>query len=147
MFTFSRSAMLSAIVALGVSFGSTAGAMATAVAPAIDIVTPVQNNLLQEAKVNISIGIGQGYDRFRHGRRCNFRHDYCRNYYGGYYYQNPWWLLPGIGAGHIIQNNNGYQGYSSNHVRWCQDHYRSYNRRTNTWLSYGGQHRQCNSPY
>ncbi len=137
MFTFSQPAALGTIIALGVYLGSAAGAMATVTAPPSSVAAPVQQSLLQEAKVNITIGIGQGYDRLRHGRRCNFRHDNCRNYYGGHYYQNPWWLMPRIGNFR----------YSVNHVRWCANRYRSYNSRTNTWLSYSGHYRQCSSPY
>jgi hypothetical protein len=33
------------------------------------------------------------------------------------------------------------------HVSWCYDRYRSYNHRTNTFISYGGQHRHCISPF
>jgi hypothetical protein len=32
-------------------------------------------------------------------------------------------------------------------VRWCEDRYRSYNVRTNTWVAYSGAVRQCISPY
>ena len=33
------------------------------------------------------------------------------------------------------------------YVLWCLDHYRSYNPRTNTWVSYSGEIRECVSPY
>ncbi len=147
MFVLNQSAKLATIVALGAYLGSAAAAVATVFAPPIGVDASSQDSLLQEAKVNITIGIGQGYDRLRHGRRCNFRHDNCRNYYGGYYYQNPWWLMPGMGGTHIMQYDMGAHRYSVNHVRWCADHFRSYNSRTNTWLSYSGQYRQCRSPY
>jgi hypothetical protein len=32
-------------------------------------------------------------------------------------------------------------------VAWCLNRYRSYNPRTNTWVSYSGRVRQCHSPY
>lgn len=33
------------------------------------------------------------------------------------------------------------------HVNWCYNRYRSYNARTDTYVSYGGRVRYCNSPY
>jgi hypothetical protein len=35
----------------------------------------------------------------------------------------------------------------SDHVEWCRDRYRSYNVRTNTWVSYSGRVRECVSPF
>jgi len=86
------------------------------------------------------------WDRRRHGTRYHRRSNRYRHYYGGYWYENPWWILPMIGAG-IALNHRNYDGYGSRHVRWCMDRYRSYNVRTNTWVSYSGDVRQCNSPY
>ena len=39
------------------------------------------------------------------------------------------------------------RGYSSRHVRWCYNRYRSYQERSNTWVSNSGRVRQCRSPY
>jgi len=39
------------------------------------------------------------------------------------------------------------RSYGRRHVEWCMDRYRSYNPRTNTWVSYSGDIRQCVSPY
>ncbi|MGR6432358.1 BA14K family protein [Rhizobium sp. PAMB 3182] len=38
-------------------------------------------------------------------------------------------------------------GYWNRHVRWCLDRYRSYNPRTNRFLSYSGDYRVCHSPW
>lgn len=85
----------------------------------------------------------------RDGDRCSRRNDRCRHYHRGYYYETPWWTLPLIIGGSIAANNyyddDGY--YGSRHVEWCLDRYRSYNPRTNTWVSYSGNVNQCNSPY
>jgi hypothetical protein len=88
------------------------------------------------------------WNRGRDGQRCSRRYGNCRHYYRGSYYETPWWTLPLIVGGGIIAGqryNSG--GYGSRHVAWCSDKYRSYNRRNNTWIAYGGQVRQCDSPY
>lgn len=98
------------------------------------------------------------YDRRRHGDRCGSWSRNCRHYHDGYWYENPWWALPmigvgiGLGAGAFDDGyygdpGPGYGGYGSRHVRWCMDRYRSYNVRSNTWVSYSGRVRQCVSPY
>ncbi len=35
----------------------------------------------------------------------------------------------------------------SNHYSWCSNRYKSYDPGSNTWVSYGGQVRNCRSPY
>ncbi|WP_075292955.1 BA14K family protein [Pararhizobium arenae] len=37
--------------------------------------------------------------------------------------------------------------FSTAHVNWCVDRYRSYDAATNTYRSYSGQTRSCDSPY
>lgn len=95
------------------------------------------------------------YNRYRHGYRCNSWSNNCRHYYGGYWYQNPWWTYPAIGIGIGIGAGAYYddyyapppRAYGNRHVRWCLDRYRSYNPRTNTWVAYSGRVNQCISPY
>ena len=101
------------------------------------------------------------WDQKRHGNRCKFRNDDCNHFYRGHYYQTPWWTLPVIiGGGLAAQDYYGDNGYDnsygddayydgggSSHVEWCLNRYRSYNPRTNTWVSYSGQVRQCTGPY
>lgn len=89
------------------------------------------------------------YDRRRHGDRCNSWNNRCRHYHNGYYYANPWWVLPLVGAGIALSNRGDYYdgGYGNGHVEWCMNRYRSYNVRTNTWVSYSGRVNQCISPY
>ena len=80
------------------------------------------------------------------GRYCGNRYRHRRNnfvfFYGGYYYDNPWWLGPVVVARPVY-----YRGWGRRHVAWCLDHYRSYNPRNNTWVSYSGEVHQCMSPY
>ncbi len=89
------------------------------------------------------------WDRRYHGNRCRSWSNSCRHYHNGWYYANPWWALPFVGAGIAIgAGAGGYgDGYSSRHVRWCRDHYRSYRPRNNTWVSNSGRVRECISPY
>ena len=133
---------------LGLSFGASAAfAAMPAPSPAIMMGGTMSSDreLLQEAKVTINVGVNGGYNRRMHGNRCDYRHDNCRHFYRGHYYQNQWWTFPFVVGGTIGNSHN--HRLSNNHVQWCQDHYRSYNIRTNTWLSNSGQYRQCNSPY
>ena len=132
---------------LGLSLCATAATAAITIPPAaISAGTATQADapLLQDAKVVVSIGAGPRYDRNMHGNRCNYRHDNCNHYYRGHYYQNQWWAFPLV-IGNTMSNPGRHM--HMNHVQWCSDHYRSYNRRTNTWLSTSGQYRQCNSPF
>lgn len=91
--------------------------------------------------------------RYGYRYRCNGWAYNCRHYYNGYWYDNPWWTYPVIGAGIALGTGAYYYdrapvaGYGNRHVRWCYNHYRSYNARTNTWVAYSGRVRQCVSPY
>jgi hypothetical protein len=90
------------------------------------------------------------YDRNRHGPRCSRWSRNCGHFYRGYYYGSPWWTLPLVGSTVVIGSSPRYYSgrrAGSRHVQWCLDHYRSYNVRTNTWISYDGDVRQCRSPY
>ncbi|HUR44393.1 MAG TPA: BA14K family protein [Candidatus Saccharimonadales bacterium] len=37
--------------------------------------------------------------------------------------------------------------FDTEHVEWCSKRYRSYNPRDNSWVSYGGKVRECDSPF
>ena len=94
------------------------------------------------------------WNRDRDGDRCRERRGDCRHFHRGYYYKTPWWTFPlvigGAFANDPYYDDDGYEGYggmSSRHVEWCMDRYRSYNPRTNTWVSYSGVVHQCDSPY
>lgn len=95
------------------------------------------------------------YDRRYHGNRYRNPYGGYRYNYGGYYYQQPYWSLTlpfVLGAPYYAQPRYynpppRYRNYGGAHVDWCQARYRSYNVRYNTWVSYGGDVRQCISPY
>ncbi len=147
--------LLGAVVTTSVIASSAHAGTVPPVAPQ----STVRATGFQNADVNFSIGVGNGYNRSRHGNRCQFRRYGCDHYYRGSYYQNTWWLVPGLVIGSngygddYRYGNRGYRynsgnfGFSRSHVQWCSDRYRSYDRRSNTWLSNSGQRRQCNSPY
>ncbi len=77
------------------------------------------------------------------GPRCRSWSNSCRFYYGGWYYNSPWWTLPVVGAGVVAITN----GAGSRHRAWCAGRYKTYNARTNTYVSSSGKVKQCNSPY
>lgn len=39
------------------------------------------------------------------------------------------------------------RGFSRRHINWCYRRYRSYQERSNSWVSNSGRVRQCRSPY
>jgi hypothetical protein len=68
------------------------------------------------------------------------------HHHHGYRYYNGWWFPPAafLGATVIVTTP---RTYSSAHVQWCYDHYRSYRASDNTYQPYHGPRRQCYSPY
>jgi hypothetical protein len=142
-----------ALAAMGAGLaGLSSGASAFPVqsAPAVETSS---SPLLTDVRTRYERNRVMHYDRHRHGMRCGNWSNQCRYRYGGYYYQNPWWLFPVVGAGIAIGAANNYNGgyydggYGSRHVEWCMDRYRSYSPRYNTWVSYSGRVNQCISPY
>jgi hypothetical protein len=136
---------LIALAAMGaglIGFSATEASAVTLSPQKPAIAAAADNSLL----VEVSKHRNRYWDRRKHGNRYNRRTNRYRHYYGGYYYENPWWLLPMLGAG-IVLNQRHYGNYGSRHVEWCLNRYRSYNVRTNTWVAYSGHVRQCISPY
>jgi len=83
---------------------------------------------------------------FRYHRHFSNRHHF-RPWYGfrGQFRSGPVWGFYAPFAGGRIVVHGG--GSWRRHVRWCLNHYRSYDPGTNTWIAYSGQVRQCISPY
>lgn len=72
------------------------------------------------------------------------------HYHRGYREYNGWWLPPalflgGMLLGGAMADHGG--AMSNNHYRWCEEHYRSYDPRTDTFQPYHGPRRRCVSPY
>jgi hypothetical protein len=142
---------LIALAALGaglIGFSASEGSAMTITPqkPAVAAAATFDPSLLTEVRHNRR---HHRWDRYRHGNRWHRRTHRYRHYHRGYWYENPWWILPMVGAGIALSHRNyGYgYGYGSSHVEWCLNRYRSYNPRTNTWVSYSGYVRQCVSPY
>lgn len=149
---------LAALAGLAGSWAPGASAFPTNDSPALgtgaspSLMIEVESRYERDALVTERSG-SVAYDRAYHGARCDSWSDNCRYRHGSYYYETPWWVTPVVGAGIAIGAASaavtGYPeiGYSTRHVRWCGDRYRSYNARTNTWVSNSGRVRQCESPY
>ena len=90
-----------------------------------------------------NMGHRGGWQSGRDGNRCLTRMGNCQHFHQGYYYQNPWWILPLVVGGAIAATNNA----GGSHVQWCLSHYRSYDVRTDTWLGNSGRRYRCNSGY
>lgn len=87
-----------------------------------------------------------GWNNWNHryyGRRCGYYSYNCRYRYGNYWYPYQWWL-PGVGVGIAI---GATANYNSKHKNWCANKYRSYNPKTNTYVTKNGVKKKCNSPY
>ena len=86
-------------------------------------------------------------------RRHYGYNNYRRHRYYGYPYYNYGWYGPGWGVGIPLvfalgAYNSGYYGYRGNaHVRWCLNHYRSYDPSSNTFMGYDGYRHRCRGPY
>jgi hypothetical protein len=139
--------VLAAAATLGLSALAGSAAASAAPASAGAGVASENPNLVQ---------IDSRWHRDRHGRRCSHRSGGCRHFYRGFYYESPWWTLPlvlgGIGANRYHDDDFAYEEFDrasmgSDHIEWCRDRYRSYNVRTNTWVSYSGRVRECISPF
>ena len=152
---FKRSLLSIAVIGAGLLGFSALPASAMPVAPQTQPAIQTGSDLL--VTVNHRRGHRDRvirYDRRYHGPRCARWSRNCGHYHRGYYYSSPWWTLPLVGTGVVIGSTLGdgyyaprYRRGGSRHVQWCLDHYRSYNVRTNTWISYSGEVRQCRSPY
>lgn len=146
------------ILGAALGFGTMAltggGASAAALQPFQPLAATQPNDgMIQLAASKQDRRMRSEWNSRRDGRRCSTRFGNCRHFHNGYYYETPWWTLPLIVGGAIAADraydDDDYDGggYGSRHVEWCLDHYRSYNPRTNTWVSYSGNVNQCNSPY
>ena len=147
------------LVMLGAALGFGAMALTGGGASAGTLQPLAQPNVANDGIILVAQGdrrerMRTSWDRRRDGRRCSERLGNCRHFHDGYYYETPWWTLPLIVGGGIAASR-AYDDYdddyevavAGDHVQWCLDRYRSYDPRTNTWVSYSGRVNECNSPY
>ena len=81
------------------------------------------------------------FDNDFHHRRFRHRNGAFVFLNNGWWYDEPWWTYDTAYA-------DTYAGDSGDaHVQWCINQYRSYNPDNNTFVSYGGDVRECVSPY
>lgn len=129
--------------ALAVAALALPASAATAVAPGANVVL-VQGHRhhYRHDRSSTRIIIRNG-DPYYHGHR-GYRH-YRRGYrhYHGYWFP-PAAFIAGAIIGGAIANS---PPAGSAHVRWCEQHYRSYDVRTDTYQPYNGPRRRCVSPY
>jgi hypothetical protein len=104
---------------------------------------------------SISVNVGP-----RRGFYNNNGHYYYNGHQGqrqrraGWRHYNGWWFPPaafvagaiGLGIANSIANSANRSNWSA-HTNWCQNQYRSYDVRSNTFQPYNGPRRECVSPY
>ncbi len=83
------------------------------------------------------------YDARRHGSRYRHAAPGFGYYYDGYYYGSPWWIGPSLGITVTVPQ----VPVGSAHVRWCLDHFRTYDVASDTYLGFDGYRHRCNSPF
>jgi BA14K-like protein len=130
-----KTLMLGALLGAGtVAFSGASVAGTLPIAPLV-----IDTNVSDAGIIQVN---HRDWNRKRHGKRCREAFGDCRHFHGGFYYERPWWTLPVI-----IDDDYDDDDVGDSHVEWCLDRYRSYNPRTNTWVSYSGEVRECVSPY
>lgn len=145
-----------AALGLGALCFSASGASAAAISPGspLPVLEGTQMSNVQEVATKRQIRRWR-YNQRRHGNRYRARRGHYVHFYNGYYYARPWWTYrndPGfflsIGVPGIAVGVPGYAvGGGNAHVRWCLNHYRTYNPRTNTYAAFDGYRRRCRSPF
>jgi BA14K-like protein len=103
----------------------------------------VPSNLVQVAERNVFLRKKNGV--YLNGMRGE------RRWRNGYRRSNGYWFpaaafLGGVIIGGVIANSDNFQG-GRQHVRWCQNRYRSYRINSNSFQPYNGPRRICYSPY
>ncbi len=95
-----------------------------------------------------------GHRGFRGPRRHAYRHYHPRRHYrrgrsGAAAAAGIFGFALGAMAGQALAQPRTYYrgGRHDAHVRWCLNRYRSYDVRSDTFLSYDGNRYYCNSPY
>ncbi len=134
-----RSWKLAGLAAL-VAAGTTLATMGPAAA-----ITPSLAGLASQSQTGttgnvVKAGVVIRVNPWWHGRRrYRARRPGFGYYYGGYWYARPYWRVPAP-----VPRPRAYGG---RHVRWCLNHYRTYNPATNLFVGHDGRHHPCRSPF
>ena len=145
--------ILGAMLGFGTLAFSGAGASAAAMLP-LSLVASGEANAVSDGIVQVKHKNRWRQNHFRN--RCYDSYYGCRNFRRHHNFDRSYLFLPLIiGGGYGAYNyydddyddDYGYVGVSSKHVRWCLNRYRSYNPRTNLWVAFSGKKYQCDSPY
>lgn len=132
-----KSWKLTGLAAL-VAAGTTLATMGTASA-----VTPSLSGLAVPGQIAttgniVKTGVYIGVNPWWWGRpHYRYRRPGFVYFYNGRYYARPWWRM----------RRHRARVHHRRHVRWCLNHYRSYNPRTNLFLGYDGRYHPCRSPF
>ena len=145
------SAALVALLGGAVLAFSPAPVSATAVA-GFTVAAPDGSSAVEEVKQrkrsHRSRRHSRRYDRHRHGHRYSYRRPGFDFYYGGYYYDSPWWIGPGIGIGVTVPvyPTVPQLHLPPAHIQWCS-RYRTYDPVTDTYVPRIGVRARCQSPF
>lgn len=88
--------------------------------------------------------VTQGEHSYRGPRYRQRRYGY-NFYYDGWYYPYGWWYETGKVEAPVEVRM--IESEVDQHVKWCEEKFRSYNPATDQYLAYSGKHRPCKSPY
>jgi BA14K-like protein len=152
--------ILGAMLGLGTVAFSSAGASAAAMLPLAPVASG-QANGLNDGIVQVNHKKNwqkKNWQNNNFNNNCFYKHGGCYNRHRHNRFDRSDLFLPliigGFGAYNYYNYDDNYDddygdaGLSSAHIRWCLNHYpRSYNLRTNLWVSNSGKKHQCNSPY
>lgn len=146
-----RTLILGTMLGLGTLAFSGAGASASAMLPLSSVASGEANAVSGGV---IQVKHKYKWRRNHFGNRCYDSYGGCRHYRRYNHFNRSDLFLPfiiggGFGAYNYYDYDDdyGYAGVSSRHVRWCLNRYRSYNPRSNLWVSFSGKKHQCDSPY
>ena len=132
--------------------GASAAAMLPLSPPVIDEANAIDGGVIQVKHKN-----NKNKWHKKHFNYCNDWNDGCykkhrkkhrRDHFDRSYLYLPLIIGGGFGA-YDYYDYDDYDGggLSSRHIRYCLNKYRSYNPRTNLWVSFSGRVKQCYSPY
>ena len=121
-----------------------AGALAVASVVPLTVAEAMPvTNMPAKAEKSSDVQQARWCGRWRCGGR---RYAYRGRYWGPRYrygYRRYWGPRVVIRPAPRVVVRTGY----NRHVRWCLNNYRSYDPSTDTFVSYGGDVRRCNSPF